>query len=218
MLGWNRLVTPGHVRAARLRRATPLFVTVSVASALAGTSIPSLFWPILIRPSDVLHSVHEAQAAGSDIRNAVARTFATMPPPAGDPAGIPNAREIRSVVERISAALAAGRDLPNDIRLQPVTPEEVRRGNWPPGRIGVIRGEDTVLLTAVVAYAEPAASAATGGQRHMLRWMGILRNTSKGWEPWAIRHDNFFGPAGSRYVEPQQITGTLARLLEVNGA
>lgn len=204
-LGWEQLVTDGHVRAARVRRIQPFLIAVAIALMLLGWILMGL-----VEPSKAEND--RARMLGEQVQQQQWRAidaFAGMPPPSIGESKImalPLASSLADMQTRILTELNRANDVPKDLKLQAVEPSVFWRVPWKPGEAvtsssGSVRIVGTLVNTGTTEYGNVA------------RWLGVFRRQNGEWKAVSIAADGFVEIEGTPTTPIEAIPVTLSPLL-----
>lgn len=206
LLGWENLVTDGHVRAARIRRAQPYLVTLAVICMLVG-------WVLLTSVRASKSENNRTEVLGAEVdrqqRKAI-DAFAYMPPPRigqSQLAKLPSAENIPEIQKKVLDELNRVGDVPADLKIETVEPSAFWRVPWKAGQFvsaagGGVRIVGAVVNTGSSDYPDPA------------RWMAVFRRASGDWQVATISGPDFISVPETLQVVVGQIPVTLSPILK----
>ncbi|WP_324260738.1 hypothetical protein U4960_11300 [Altererythrobacter sp. H2] len=207
VLQWEQLVTHGHVRAARWRKAAPFLFWGAVAAIILG-----VFLALSLPDSPPSTRVAEAKNAYADAqRRAVSQYMQeigarlSQPPQRVVQAPTP----VEAQAEATSAIEALGRTgrLPEAVTRQ--TPDAFWRGDWQAEGIHAVEDERSILLGYYVDVANPNY----GERPQVRRIFSLLRRDDEGtWRVYCLAVQGA-QPCGSASIDPTTIPATMRGLL-----
>lgn len=204
---WEQLVTQGHVRAARWRKAAPYLFWGAVAAIILGVLL-ALSLPRSL-PST---RVSEAKAAYADAQRRAVSQFMqesgdrlSQPPPNAIQAPTPDTAQAA-----VTAALTALRqvgDLPATVTRQ--TADAFWRGDWQADRVQAVEDGRNILIGYYVDFANRSYQ-----QRPQVRRIfGLIRRDDQGtWQHYCLAVQGA-SPCGSPAIDPTTIPETMRGLL-----
>lgn len=150
---WEQLVTQGHVRAARWRKAAPFLFWGAVAAIILG-----VFIALSLPDSPPSMRVAEAKSAYADAQRRAVSQFVQksgarlgQPPQRAIQAPTPDAGQA-AVTAALDALGRAGR-LPDTVTRQ--TPDAFWRGDWQADSVQAVEDGRNILIGYYVDYAIP---------------------------------------------------------------
>lgn len=211
---WEKLITDGHVRAARFRLvAIPFFI---IGLILLYFSLPKAIEAFKSSPH--LNSLRPKQAdINIRLHRPVIAKLQAIPPLSITQAEFQNiapAEELSTVTKLIVDRLNSSASLPKDLPLRQLPPEDFWSAQWPVTEISYTSTENAYAFGAVVRVTLPAAA----GQRERIvarRWIAIFHRTDKTWSTATLRLPDFYTPSASEVVQPERIPVTLRSLMNI---
>lgn len=206
-LGWEQLVTDGHVRAARVRRIQPVLVTLAIALMVVG-------WTLM-------GAANRFQSGGSSARQEALSTvvqqrqwraidaFAGMPAPRVGKSQIktlPLAATLTTTQSRIITELNRAGEVPEDLHLREVEPSEFWRVPWKPGELITTHSGSVRIVGGLINR----GSAEYGD---VARWLGVFSRQSGEWKGLSIIAPGFFAVEGLPTASIASIPVTLEPIL-----
>lgn len=207
-LGWQQLVTDGHVRAARVRRIQPMLIAIAIVLMLVGWFLLGL-----VEPSKTENNRAHV-LVGEVTRQQVKATyaFAGMPPPRvgySKLATLPHFATLGDTQKRILTELDRADGVPKDMGIKEVTPSAFWRVPWKPGEMVTSGSGDVRVIGALVN-----SSIVDPDVPDLGRWLGVFRKRNGSWSAISIEAPGFVGIEGTAVVPINAIPVTLAPLLK----
>lgn len=204
---WEQLVTQGHVRAARWRKAAPFLFWGAVAAIILGVLI-ALSLPDSPRSTRVA----EAKSAYADTqRRAVSQYIQErgarlgQPPQRAVQAPTPDAAQ-GAVTAALDALGRTGR-LPDTVTRQ--TPDAFWRGDWQADSVQAVEDGRNILI----GYYADFANRSYREPPQVRRIFGLLRRDDEGaWRHYCLAVQGA-QPCGSPSIDPTAIPATMRGLL-----
>lgn len=204
---WEQLVTQGHVRAARWRKAAPYLFWGAVAAIILGVL---LALPLPHSPPST--RVAEAKSAYADAQRRAVSQFMqesgdrlSQPPQNVIQAPTPDAAQAT-----MTAALTALRqdgDLPATVTRQ--TADAFWRGDWQADRIQAVEDGRNILIGYYVDFANRSYQQPP----QVRRIFGLIRRDDQGtWQYYCLAMQGA-SPCGSPAIDPTIIPETMRGLL-----
>lgn len=207
MLQWEQLVTHGHVRAARWRKAAPFLFWGAVAAIILG-----VFLALSLPDSPPSTRVADAKSAYADAQR---RAVSQYMQESGARLGQPPQRVVQAPtpVAAQAAVTAALEELGRTGRLPEAvarqTPDAFWRGDWRAEGIHAVEDGRSILLGYFVDVANPSY----GEQPQVRRIFGLLRRDDEGaWRLYCLAVAGA-SPCGSPSIDPTAIPATMRGLL-----
>ncbi|MGP1354053.1 MAG: hypothetical protein ACTS1Z_12085 [Parasphingopyxis sp.] len=208
-LGWEQLVTDGHVRAARVRRIQPVLVGLGIFLILLG------WWTF----SSIETSATENNRA-STLQGEVERqqrearlALAGLPAPSvarEDLSQIPTtdqATEIeRQMLDSLNASNEVPASLPNGLDVQSLDTEAFWNDAWEAGTAYVVDTRRVKLLGVIL-------NGGSAEYPQLQRWLAVFRHADGDWEVVYISAPDFIGPPDTPSVDIGEIPITLRPVL-----
>lgn len=206
MAQWEDLVTEGHVRAARWRRAAPLIVAIASLAILFGAiGIASL--PELTTASRVVEAkralVRQHQQAIAVFLESKANPPETLPENA---AAAISPRTSPALIDHLLSSLSEKGEL-SEIAVS-VTPDTFWRGDWTPGKVVAVERGSTVLVGYYVNVNTQTPD--------LRRVFGLLRKGGANGNTWTFHCVLIVGAimcGRGELIEPSLIPATMRDLL-----
>jgi type II secretory pathway pseudopilin PulG len=207
VLQWEQLVTHGHVRAARWRKAAPFLFWGAVAAIILG-----VFLALSLPDSPPSTRVAEAKSAYADAQR---RAVSQYMQESGARLGQPPQRVVQAPtpVAAQAAVTAALEELGRTGRLPEAvarqTPDAFWRGDWRAEGIHAVEDGRSILLGYFVDVANPSY----GEQPQVRRIFSLLRRDDEGaWRLYCLAVAGA-NPCGSPSIDPTAIPATMRGLL-----
>ncbi len=208
-LGWERLLTEGEVRGARLRRVSKVLLPVSLILTMVGGLL------VFSAGRPAIQTSPQQIIAGrvSELQKSVLQPLAALSTglrlTAEELEGTPPAEEIPDLVEIVLSGLQVDGRVPASIRAEEVDPLAFFSASWPVGRLVFVRAadEDLVAVGGIVHMSEG------NGRRFARRWVGIFRRSGAEWKAYSLDFPGLFRPDEVTVVEPTDIPVSLNRLM-----
>lgn len=205
-LGWEHLVTEGHVRAARLRRVQPVMILAAVILMVLGLALFSIVKPPTLKNQRV--NLLNAQIERQQRRTL--EVFSGLPAPRIKRSALKDQMSLEALTdanEQILAELNRRGAPPTSLTIDQVSPAVFWRVAWPQRRI-VMTGDSKVKLAgALINVASPDAPQAG-------RFLGIYRRTDGVWTMVTVEAPDFYGLAAQPSVRIETVPVTLRPLLK----
>lgn len=204
---WEQLVTQGHVRAARWRKAAPFLFWGAVAAIILGV------WLALSLPhSPPSTRVSEAKTAYADEQRRAVSQFVqesgdrlSQPPQTAIQAPTPDAAQ--AAVTAALGALRRDGDLPATVTR--LTADAFWRGDWQADRIQAVEDGRNILIGYYVDFADRSYQQ----QPQVRRIFGLIRRDDQGtWQHYCLAMPGV-PPCGSPTIDPTTIPATMRGLL-----
>lgn len=196
---WEKIVTDGHVMAARIRSLTPRAGLIASLLMLLGAITVMYAYTMAPPKSDLakrngpaLEYLNKAEEVVDAMQ---AQAFNEQ-----DIESIPPYAEVDKVVETITKALDSDNEMPSTLSkvLQVVTVKDFFGGKWPLGKIVYVRKDNDIFIGAwISAYNRPR------------RWMSLFKKFDNKWEAVAIDCANRFSPKTQTVVRPSMVAKTI---------
>lgn len=209
-LGWQTLVTDGHVRAARIRRVQPWLISAAVISILVG-------WQLLgsIAPSKAENDRDRVLYAAVESQRRLAQyAFSRMPAPsvgrsrvAASPASSEVATFEAQILESLDRTGELPEQLPNGPRIRSVESPAFWRTPWSAGELVASSATRVRIVGGIVNSGSPDFPVAE-------RWLAVFRRGATRWEAVWIAAPGFVGAPETPGVGIRDIPVTLSQLLE----
>jgi hypothetical protein len=204
---WEQLVTQGHVRAARWRKAAPFLFWGAVAAISLGVLLA-----LSLPHNPPSTRVSEAKTAYADEQRRAVSQFVqesgdrlSQPPQTAIQAPTPDAAQAA-----LTAALGALRrdgDLPATVTRQ--TTDAFWRGDWQADRIQAVEDGRTILI----GYYVDVANRSYQQPPQVRRIIGLIRRDDQGtWQHYCLAMQVTL-PCGSPVIDPTTIPATIRGLL-----
>lgn len=204
---WEQLVTQGHVRAARWRKAAPYLFLGAVAAIILGVLLA-----LSLPHSPASTRVSEAKTAYADAQRRAVSQFMqesgdrlSQPPQNAIQAPTPDAAQAT-----MTAALTALRrdgDLPATVTRQ--TADAFWRGDWQADRIQAVEDGRNILIGYYVDFANRSYQQPP----QVRRIFGLIRRDDQGaWQHYCLAMQGA-SPCGSPTIDPTTIPETMRGLL-----
>ncbi|HEX6374114.1 MAG TPA: hypothetical protein VFZ91_00170 [Allosphingosinicella sp.] len=204
-LGWEHLVTPGHVRAARIRRVQPMLIATAIVLMLFGWLLIGIF-----QPGRVANDRSKILASEVERRQRVAlETFSGLAKPRigmSQVAALPAASSLADRQARILAELNRSDSVPADLGLKDVAPPTFWRVPWKAGEL-YTTARGNVRLVGGLVNAGSADAPLPG------RWLAAFRDAGDGWQAVTIEGPDFVQLPDTPSVAIETIPVTLDPLL-----
>jgi hypothetical protein len=203
---WEKLVTDGHVRAARLRWIEPWLIGLGVVFILGG-----IYMLALIPPRTALYGRDEGLVSGvASVQAGAIAALADLPSVRVPPDQMKNlvpASQISQVVTSIMDGLNATGDLPADkLTMKVVDADTFWRQPWSFSHLNVTLGPNTTLVGAVV-------NEGTQDSPQLARWLGVFNRREDGWKAISIVAPGFYVDSTIHSTTIEQIPLTLQSVL-----
>jgi hypothetical protein len=203
---WRELITEGHVRAARLRRLQPSFVTIGLGAMLIGFFLAANFQP--------KESLDRGEPTADTIVAAAKRpaiqAMANLPAltiQGDDIKPLVASSEASQLAATILAGLASTGSLPHDPPpMKPMTPADFWSGDWPIDALPVTETRNLKLVGAI--FKTPVQ-----GVYQPVRWIGVFEKRGGQWKFLSLKAPGFFVIAGQPTAKAEDIPVTLRPLL-----
>ena len=215
---WERLVTPGHVLTARLKRIMIPFAVAGALFAVYGTFLTSLR-PF---PSHSRSTIAGVQQRIAGLKAQISNIFSRPQPirlKVADVQNLPAPNEIDLIDKAIRAALDKDGRLPDSIKFEQVSRKRFWGYDWPKDKVAVYRSDTDVAVGAIVDRPRPREtnqrSFVDQPASDALRWLAIYKKTQKGWNPVDLRIQGFYLSSEMEAVAPNDIPETLRILLKL---
>lgn len=204
---WEQLVTQGHVRAARWRKAAPFLFWGAVAAIILGVLLA-----LSLPHSPPSTRASEAKAAYADEQRRAVSQFVqesgdrlSQPPQNAIQAPTPDAGQ--SAVTAALGALRRDGDLPATVTRQ--TADAFWRGDWQVDRIQAVEDGRNILIGYYVDYANRSYQQPP----QVRRIFGLIRRDDQGtWQHYCLAMPSA-PPCGSPTIDPITIPATMRGLL-----
>lgn len=204
---WEQLVTQGHVRAARWRKAAPFLFWGAVSAIILGVflalSLPDS--PPSTRVTEAKNAYADAQRRAVSQYMQVAGQRFSQPPQRAAQAPTPDAGQ--AAVTAALDALRRDGDLPATIARQ--TPDAFWRGDWQADRVQAVEDGRNILI----GYYADFANRSYQEPPQVRRIFSLLRRDDAGaWQHYCLAVQGA-QPCGSPAIDPAGIPATMRGLL-----
>ena len=204
---WEQLVTQGHVRAARWRKAAPYLFWGAVAAIILGVLLA-----LSLPHSPPSTRVSEAKTAYADAQRRAVSQFMqesgdrlSQPPPSAIQAPTPDAAQ--AAVTAALTALRQDGDLPATVTRQ--TADAFWRGDWQADRVQAVEDGRNILIGYYVDFANRSYQQPP----QVRRIFGLIRRDDQGtWQHYCLAVQGA-SPCGSPAIDPTTIPETMRGLL-----
>lgn len=204
---WEQLVTQGHVRAARWRKAAPYLFWGAVAAIILGVLLA-----LSLPRSPPSTRVSEAKTAYADVQRRAVSQFMqesgdrlSQPPPNAIQAPTPDAAQ--AAVTAALTALRQDGDLPATVTRQ--TADAFWRGDWQADRVQAVEDGRNILIGYYVDFANRSYQQPP----QVRRIFGLIRRDDQGtWQHYCLAVQGA-SPCGSPAIDPTTIPATMRGLL-----
>ncbi|QEH81418.1 hypothetical protein EIK56_26360 [Sphingomonas sp. C8-2] len=204
---WEQLVTQGHVRAARWRKAAPYLFWGAVAAIILGVLLA-----LSLPRSPPSTRVSEAKTAYADAQRRAVSQFMqesgdrlSQPPPNAIQAPTPDTAQ--AAVTAALTALRQDGDLPATVTRQ--TADAFWRGDWQADRVQAVEDGRNILIGYYVDFANRSYQQPP----QVRRIFGLIRRDDQGaWQHYCLAMQGA-SPCGSPAIDPTTIPGTMRGLL-----
>lgn len=201
---WELLVTDGHVRAARLRRAQPWVIALGLLLLWVGLWIVHK-GPEIRTAASVPALVQERLAQAQLAATAPFALLQSAQVSAADLQRLPNATELPELIETIRRSLQDHDRLPrSEIDFVELKPAAFFAGAWEPEQVAYVNSGNSYLFGARVHR-----GSATSPQP--ARWIGIMKRLGGEWQYATVAGST--GPSNLPTVAPNAIALTLEPLV-----
>ena len=204
---WEQLVTQGHVRAARWRKAAPFLFWGAVAAIILGVllalSLPHS--PPSTRVSEAKTAYAEAQRRAVSQFMKESGHILSQPPQKAIQAPTPDAAQ--AIMTAALTALRRDGDLPATVTRQ--TADAFWRGDWQADRIQAVEDGRNILIGYYVDFADRSYQQPP----QVRRIFGLIRHDDQGtWQHYCLAMPGA-PPCGSPTIDPTTIPATMRGLL-----
>ncbi|MEO1169889.1 MAG: hypothetical protein AAFW97_14370 [Pseudomonadota bacterium] len=208
-LGWEQLVTDGHVRAARVRRIQPVLVGLGIFLILLG------WWSFSSIETSATENNRASTLQGEvDRQQREARlALAGLPAPSvgrEDLSRIPTTEQATEIERQMLDTLDASNEvpaaLPNDLDVQSLDAEAFWNDAWEPGTAYVVDTRRVKLLGVIL-------NGGSAEYPQLQRWLAVFRRAEDRWDVVYISAPDFIGPPETPSVEIGEIPITLRPVL-----
>jgi hypothetical protein len=209
-LSWEALVTDGHVRAERLRRAGPRIIATGVLLLLVG------FWlghtGLRLVPAAVLPDARNAllSADMEAVQAPATHAFDNLPLPQvmrKEANSLAPASQLPQVVAATLASLNKTGSLPDSqIKFSHLTPQAFWTQPWPHTVLAATGADDITLVGAIV-------NTGTVDAPYIARWLGVFRKVGSTWQYASLTGTGFLIVPGYPSVQAGDIPMTLQAVL-----
>lgn len=204
---WEQLVTQGHVRAARWRKAAPYLFWGAVAAIILGVLLA-----LSLPRSPPSTRVSEAKTAYADAQRRAVSQFMqesgdrlSQPPPNAIQAPTPDTAQ--AAVTAALTALRQDGDLPATVTRQ--TADAFWRGDWQADRVQAVEDGRNILIGYYVDFANRSYQQPP----QVRRIFRLIRRDDQGtWQHYCLAVQGA-SPCGSPAIDPTTIPETMRGLL-----
>lgn len=205
-LDWERLVTDGHVRAARIRKAQPWIVALAIILTLIGwgaMSSISGYEGVNDRETTLSGEVEKRRLEAQ-------RAFAGLPPPSvdeQDKTSIMLASELPALQSDILTGLKQDDEIPSNAHVKIVDDEEFWRTPWNPNEVVGATGSSVRIVGAVINSGDAEFP-------NIGRWLAVFRKKDGEWDVVTIDYDGFVSVPDTASTQIDKIPVTLSPILD----
>jgi hypothetical protein len=209
-LPWESLVTEGHVRAGRLRRAGPRIISTGVLLLILGFGLGHK--GLQLEPSAVLPNTRGAllSADVEAIQAPAVHAFDNLPLPQvtrKEANALAPASQLPQVVSAILASLNKTGTLPEgQIKFSHLTAQAFWTQPWPHTVLAATGADDINVIGAVV-------NTGTVDAPYIGRWLGVFRKVGDTWQYASLAGAGFLVVPGYPSVQAGDIPVTLQPVL-----
>ena len=203
---WELLVTDGHVRAARLRRAQPWVIALGLILLWAGIWVVHA-GPEIRSTASLPQLLQERLAQAQLVATAPFSQLQSLQVSPAELQRLPDAAELPELIETLRKSLQnQGRPPSTEIDVTELEPAAFFAGRWEPEHVVYVNSGHTYLFGAMIHR-----GSATSPQP--ARWIGVMKRLDGQWQYATVAAGNSIGPANLPSVAPGAIPLTLQPLV-----
>jgi len=213
-LPWERLVTDGHVRAARFRWILPWLISIGIVLIISGFIVRSLpLFSYHYKDRDAF-----GKAAVTEIQKTAKDAFSQLVAPkikSNDVLKrIPPAKELPKVAKFFLAELNRSGNLPSKgIQIARVDPKTFWSKAWPLTSLIATEADGIKVVGAIVLPNDTSLTETAGGYFYgqpeqsptVVRWLGVFKKKENRWVMISIKAEGFVTVPGYEFAPIEDI-------------